>query len=345
MSAGRIQHVIAQAGWGGGAERHYADVMLGLRDRGWEQIVHLPGEGGLTDRLRAEGIAVRTHSLHRKSLSAHLRLLAAQRRFKPHVVMTLFARACQIAARLPAPVAHQAALLDGAKYLRRAAAVIAPSAAAAGALARLGTHPDRIRVIANHRVARGQDHAASSRRGRRLIGVGRLDPIKGFHHLIAALSFLPDDATLTLVGDGPERARLEAVAAPFGARVRFLGWREDAPALMAEADLLVMASGFETFGLVVLEAWAAGAIAVVTPGSGPEEIVRACDPALVADAATPEALAATIRFALDAPETRKAAWRSAARAALEDKFGREGRLDAYEALLRSLTAGDHIKSI
>jgi glycosyltransferase involved in cell wall biosynthesis len=88
--------------------------------------------------------------------------------------------------------------------------------------------------------------------------VGRLDPAKRFDVLLRALPAL--DAELLLVGDGPERGRLEKLAAELGVapRVRFTGEVADVRPLLSAMDAFAAPSETETFGLAVLEALAAG---------------------------------------------------------------------------------------
>jgi glycosyltransferase involved in cell wall biosynthesis len=84
------------------------------------------------------------------------------------------------------------------------------------------------------------------------------------------------DAHYVIVGDGPLRAQLEAEAEGYGIshRVHFLGWRDDAQALMAAFDALIVPSRWEGFGLVTLEAMAVRIPAVVTDVSALPEIVK-----------------------------------------------------------------------
>ena len=65
-------------------------------------------------------------------------------------------------------------------------------------------------------------------------------------------------AHLVIAGDGPRRAALESEAKTLGVadRVHFLGWRDDAPPVLAALDVLLMPSLWEGFGLVMLEAMA-----------------------------------------------------------------------------------------
>ncbi|WP_322893917.1 MULTISPECIES: glycosyltransferase [unclassified Yoonia] len=106
----------------------------------------------------------------------------------------------------------------------------------------------------------------------RLICLGRLHPKKGIDRLIAALAALPDNVTLDLYGGGEavHVAALQAQAAPFGARIRFHGPVQGAAKAraFAGADLFVLPSHSENFGLVVAEALAHG-LPVLTTSATP----------------------------------------------------------------------------
>ena len=88
--------------------------------------------------------------------------------------------------------------------------------------------------------------------------VGRLEPGKRFDVLLRAMAGL--DATLLLVGDGPQRAALERLATTLGLadRVRFVGEAADLRPLLCAMDVVAAPSAEETFGLAVLEALACG---------------------------------------------------------------------------------------
>ncbi|WP_323770019.1 glycosyltransferase [Antarctobacter sp.] len=94
---------------------------------------------------------------------------------------------------------------------------------------------------------------------RRTVGaIGRLDPQKGFDMLIPAFRALARrDIRLNVYGDGSERAALEALAEGDD-RIRFMGHAASPEAAMAEVDVVAMPSRWEAFGLVALEARAAG---------------------------------------------------------------------------------------
>jgi glycosyltransferase involved in cell wall biosynthesis len=123
--------------------------------------------------------------------------------------------------------------------------------------------------------------------GPRILSVGRLAAKKGLHHLIDALAqvapALPE-ARLTIVGDGPIRAELEAQVTRLGltGRVRFLGMipNEDLPAHFNEADLFVVPSIIDQTGdreglpVSILEAAASGVPVVATDVGGISDFVE-----------------------------------------------------------------------
>ncbi|RVV96564.1 glycosyltransferase [Mesobaculum littorinae] len=100
--------------------------------------------------------------------------------------------------------------------------------------------------------------APAQPRPRVLGAIGRFDTQKGFGMLIEAFRRVEcRDAELHMIGDGPERRRLEMLARG-DARIRFLGFAADPAQAMARVDAVAMPSQWEPYGLVGLEARAAG---------------------------------------------------------------------------------------
>lgn len=115
----------------------------------------------------------------------------------------------------------------------------------------------------------------------RFITIGRLVPYKGTDMTLEAMRGSPELANceLTVVGDGPERERLERLAQEHGLadRVRFAGWlkQEEIAAELRAAQAFVFPSLREFGGGVVLEAMAAGLPSVIVDYGGPAELVTA----------------------------------------------------------------------
>ncbi|WP_333573861.1 glycosyltransferase [Sphingomonas sp.] len=105
---------------------------------------------------------------------------------------------------------------------------------------------------------------------RRFVAIGRLVAQKHFALMLRAFArAVQPGETLTIFGDGAERAALEALAAALGIadRVRFAGHVADAPARLGDYDVLLMSSRYEGVPAVVIEALAAG-LAVVSTDCG-----------------------------------------------------------------------------
>ena len=112
--------------------------------------------------------------------------------------------------------------------------------------------------------------------GKKLLFVGRLAAVKGMPVLLDAMKRLPKDVTLTVIGDGPDRAALEEQAAPFRERVKFLGYQsqtEVAEALKVH-DIFVLPSFAEGVPVVLMEAMAAARPVITTRIAGVPELVE-----------------------------------------------------------------------
>jgi glycogen synthase len=117
---------------------------------------------------------------------------------------------------------------------------------------------------------------------RYILALGRVVEKKGFDLLLAAYAGMGEPGRcvdLVIGGSGPALQTLQASAESFGVadQVHFVGRlsRAQVARFMADADVFVMPSRLEPFGIVVLEAWRAGTAVVATTKGGPPEFV--CD--------------------------------------------------------------------
>lgn len=103
-----------------------------------------------------------------------------------------------------------------------------------------------------------------------LIALGRLHEQKGYDVLLEAVAEVPE-AYLWIAGEGPLMGTLERLSDDLGLapRVRFLGWREDREALLKTADICVMPSRYDSFGNVMVEAWAQNRPVIAAAAAGP----------------------------------------------------------------------------
>jgi glycosyltransferase involved in cell wall biosynthesis len=190
--------------------------------------------------------------------------------------------------------------------IRHADALVAVSAALKYRLVELGADESRVHVLRNgvdcglfRPTPRSAAREALAVRARVLIAsVGNLVPEKGHDLVIDVLEELRD-AELVIVGDGPERAKLEQQARRRGLenRVRFLPVRpqSELATVYSAADVLVLASSREGWPNVVLEAMACGTPVVATNVGGVPEIIGWSESGVLVEQRTAAAIAAAIR--------------------------------------------------
>lgn len=133
---------------------------------------------------------------------------------------------------------------------------------------------------------------------------GRLEPVKGQHFLIEALSLLPDTAHLAIAGDGSERDNLRHLAHQLGIahRVHFLGRIDIMETFYQSLDVFCLPSLNEGFPLSPLEAQSCGIRTLVTHVGGAHETICPKTGMLV-EKENPEALALSLQHMLKQPKS------------------------------------------
>ena len=232
---------------------------------------------------------------------------------------------------------HRTGRLDAVKrrLLGSAQAFVVPGSASRAYIESLGVPDSRITVAPNAVDPSVFGGAARTRTDDavRIVAVGRLAPEKGIDTLLEAVRDLP--AEMVVAGVGPEEARLRALAGP---NVTFVGQigRDELAALYADADVAVMPSRSDPWGMVLNEAALAGLPLVSTTAAGAAW-------ALIEDGANgfrvppddPAALrAALVRLVADDAFRRAAGEKSREIAA---RFTPEAWADAVAGLATTLT--------
>ena len=128
-----------------------------------------------------------------------------------------------------------------------------------------------------------------------IIQVSRFNEQKDQKTVIKAISKLPDEYCLLLVGDGSLRSDCESLAKELNVadRVFFLGIRMDVPNLLKASDIAVQSSHWEGFGLAAVEGMAAGKPVIASDVPGISEIVNGYG--LLFEPGNPDELASKIR--------------------------------------------------
>ena len=225
--------------------------------------------------------------------------------------------------------------------LRRFDAVIAVSRKLADELRGRWARPDQLHVVPNGL----SDHRppATVEEARRELGlpstglvigwVGRLIPVKGADVFLRAMARLKGlSMTVSVIGDGPERATLEAIARAEGLddRVRFHGVVADAARLLSAYDVFVLSSRSEGTPITLLEAVAAKVPVVVTSVGGVPDVVGPAE-GMVVPPEDPERLAGAIDSVIRNPAAAAARAEAATRR-LVANFGMERWMDAHDVV-------------
>lgn len=360
----RILHLIAPAAVGG-AESIVVALAAGHRAAGHDVRVAPilePGSGEghpFLSALASEGIPAAPiivggrdyfgeRRLARETVEAFTPAIVHSHGFRPDVLDAGVARALGI------PVVTTVHGFTGAtrrtrlyewlqvRTFPRFDAVVAVSATLARLLASRGVPERVLRTIVNafRPAARLVPRPDARARlgvpveGARIGWVGRYTIEKGADVLLAALAQL--DAPASLIGDGRERAAIEALARPLAPRVTLHGAVPAAGTLIGAFDVLVISSHTEGTPVVLFEAMAAGVPIVTTAVGGIPDVVSEKEAWLV-PAGDPVKLAAAIREALDNP-AEAAARAAAARRRLDEQFAPGPWLDAYVSLYEQLLA-------
>lgn len=242
--------------------------------------------------------------------------------------------------------AHNVFHQRGAALMRLGDRVITVSEAASWQARRLGVPGSKIRVVRNGTLYSPRSRPIScyqpaALQGQAVVTVAGMYRHKGIAELIAAFegvaSRLPE-THLYLVGDGPDRPEFEdlVLGSAVASRVHFEGFQEEPQRYMLGADVFVLASHSETFGLVLTEAREAGCAVVANAVGGiPEALEGGNAGVLVPPGDVPALEAALMRILSDPRE--KAQWQRRARQKLEahsvDRVARETEA-VYRELLR-----------
>ena len=345
----------------GGAERHWATLIPALHRRGVEvRLLCLNGEGALFEGVRAAGVpAACVHLGGRGDLRGLRRALSeaagrpgavVTRGVSPQLVGEAIARRAGAAhvVNEHTPLTPAGDLLPMRPHQRLLTELVAPrvdlvigvSERQKAPLQRLGYRGERIVTVPNGVF----DADVAVRADRRLtrhtlrleaddfavLCVSNLRREKGVRGFIEAVSRAREREPRLrglVAGDGPERERLEELAAEREG-VRLLGSRGDVPDLIAACDALCLLSHAEALPMSILEAMALGRPVVTTDvGGTPEAVIDGATGIVVAPGHGAAATAALERLAANPHWARELG--SRARERQQERFGGEAMVDGY----------------
>lgn len=356
----------------GGAETQVAMLALSLSRRGWPvSVVSLLDPSAFQAELSAAGVHLHSLGMQpgRPNPLAVARLAVILRELRPSVLHShmfhanLLARLMSLAFPAPLIVSTLHSMAESSRHstgtrwrdwLYRATDPLADATvavcqavaerhAAAGA-ARRG----KLRVIPNGvDTEQFRPDAAARDRLRGELGVGdefvwlaagRMMWKKDYPTMLRAAGRL-GAGILLIAGAGPLEAELAALARELRVGARFLGPREDLPALMNAADGLVLSSVVEGLPMVLLEAAASGLPCVTTDAGGAREAVLDGQTGFVAPCGNPEALAAAMARLVELPGAARQEMGRAARHLALAHFDMGPVTSQWEQLYREGVSG------
>jgi len=357
-----VLHVDTERGWRGG-ERQTLWLARELARRGHGSVVAARHGEALSDRAVEVGLSVIDCSpVSEIDPRAAWRLRRALHEHHIDVVHAHTAHAVAIAGlatlgtRVPLVVARRVDFPLRAnagtrwKY-GRASAIIAISHAVARVLAASGIATDRIVVVPDG-VDVTRVVTAASRETLASLGIGEDGPLivqvaqlvghkdpLNFVRAMARVRELVPGAHGLLVGDGPLRHAVEReiAALGLGSTVHLAGYRTDADALLAAADVVCLSSREEGMGSVLLDALAFGRPIAATRAGGIPEVIIDNECGLLADVENPRALGDAIVRLLRDDELRARVCRNAKPRANEFSVERmtDRTIAVYESVLAS----------
>lgn len=168
-----------------------------------------------------------------------------------------------------------------------------------------------------------------------LAAVGRLEPQKDYLNLLQALRLVLEQgksAHLLIVGAGSQEQKLKAFVneSNLTAHITWLGIRKDVESVMNAADLFVLSSACEGFGLVVAEAMSCEKVVVATDCGGVREVVGA--PELLVPAQDAKLLAKKIIAIMEQPEEERVALGKSLRQRVIDNYSLNSMFENYMKL-------------
>jgi glycosyltransferase involved in cell wall biosynthesis len=294
MSSLRILHIVFSSRIAG-SERYCIDLANRQATGGHE--VHVAGMRGSPLR-GALSVKVRYHPFGWFLRGMRLRRLVA--RLAPDICHGHLSAACKALKGVPANQHTVATLHVGYKAHQHASlnGLICVNRTQTG---RLNGYRGLVRTIPNWMPQTPAQAPAAGIRGELGLGedvflvgaVGRLHPSKGMDVLISAFrASAPARAALVILGEGPQRAKLERLCGG-DPRIHLVGYRSVVHDCLRDLDLFVSPSREESFGLAIIEAMSTGVPIISTAAEGPGEFLLDQPVALVPTGSV-EALATEI---------------------------------------------------
>ncbi|WP_425570253.1 glycosyltransferase [Pigmentiphaga soli] len=353
----------------GGAERLVIDLADSLIELGHQvAILYLTGTADLKPKhssVRIIGMGVRSPY---DFFAVYFRCRRFLVKYKPHVVHShlfhanILARLLRWSVDIPKLISSAHNNNEGSRWRMFAYRLTdrltdittnVSEVATQSFIDRNGCRPDRIRTLHNGINTRRFRFDSISRdlirkelrispNSKLIVAVGRLNAAKDYPNLLTAISLLraSNPFQVAIVGDGPLRSELKrlAVALKISNKILWLGVRDDIPAVLSAADVFVLSSAWEGFGLVVAEAMACERVVVATDCGGVKEVLG--DVGYLIPPKQPSLLASAIMSALSLSEFEAGLLGTRARKRVEESYSLQQAVRRWIAIYEGQTSVD-----
>ncbi|AZF31107.1 Poly(glycerol-phosphate) alpha-glucosyltransferase [Pseudomonas sp. R4-35-07] len=347
----------------GGAERQVVDLADRMSARGHNVVIaYLTGKQEvLPGEPRVSVVALNGDKTLRGMVRAINNLIKLIRRFKPDVLHShmvhanLIARVIRFVIKIPKLICTAHSSNEGGKLKMLAYRLtdfladvttnvsqeavdilIAKGASSAGRMIFVPNGIDTERYVFDEQVrdqVRARESIDSSIKV--ILAVGRLVEAKNYPCLLDAFKLISQDdenVRLWIVGDGPLATdlALRVNEAHLDEKIKFFGRRNDVPSFYCAADVYVLSSAWEGFGLVVAEAMSCKTLVVATDCGGVKEVLGGSG--YLVEPFNPEALRQSIKLALSLPPEEKNSLVTSARSRVVDNFSIDSVISTWERL-------------
>lgn len=279
----KITQIMLSKGFGG-AERYFVELAIALHKSGHEiQVIHHKNFVGKNKFYNHDLQREEINLLGKWDLYGGYRIKKKIKSFAPQIIHAHLARATHIVGRTSAaldiPLVVKTHNYVNLKYYNHVNTFITTTRDQKDYLEKNNISSEKIQVIPNFSsIVPVKEVPDKKNKSYTIVTYGRMVYKKGFDILLSAFKNILDagiDAELLIGGDGPEKKNLIRQSLDMGInnKVKFTGWIEDVESILKEADIFVLPSRNEPFGIAILEAMAMGVPIISTETRGPVEIL------------------------------------------------------------------------
>lgn len=297
----KILHVIAEKTLRGGTEILCVSLIKALKEGNtFQEIIVREGTPSeIADNIRPLHIPIHVLPLQKRCFKTFWGLRKITRTFKPDIIVSWLPRASELIPKGAWIHCAQVTWHRGIDGYEKANYLIVPTRHMKTHFSSLGVPSTHIEILPHFTYMKEgtllpKKTFNTPKNAFIVLGLGRLDSVKGFDLLIKALYHLSNPHIhLWLAGEGSELDNLQHLTQELNlsSQVHFLGWQNNTADILKTADLIVVPSRQEALGLIILEAWKNRCPIIATSCPGPLHLITSRKDGLLIPIENPKAIA------------------------------------------------------